>query len=251
MSNPHIDLNCDMGESYGRFKIGNDSLVMQYISSCNIACGFHGGDPLTIKRTIEMALHNGVNIGAHPGFPDLQGFGRRPMHIPNDELYASIQYQVSALKGMTEAAGGHLHHVKPHGALYNMAAKDHSMAEEIVKAVLSIDPALILYGPPDSALTNKAKALGLGFKNEVFADRNYNEDLSLINRQESNALITDMQLMFDHIHRMLSEGKVKTLLGNLKDIEAHTICIHGDKPEAGEVARFLFEKIQSAGYEVR
>lgn len=247
---PKIDLNCDMGESYGRFKIGNDALVLQYISSCNIACGYHGGDPLTIMQTIELALKNEVKIGAHPGFPDLQGFGRRPMKIPEAELMAIIQYQVAALKGMTEAAGGYLHHVKPHGALYNMAAKDKSIAAVIVKAVSSIDKELILYGPPMSSLAKQASDLGITFKNEVFADRNYNEDLSLVNRAEQDALITDMKSMFHHIHRMLVEGKVKTLSGVLKDINAQTICIHGDKPEAGEVARYLSESLKAAGFQI-
>ncbi|KAA3623017.1 MAG: LamB/YcsF family protein [Bacteroidetes bacterium] len=251
MASKEIDLNCDMGESYGRFKIGNDEVVMQYISSCNIACGFHGGDPLTIQRTIELALKNGVKVGAHPGFPDLQGFGRRSMQLPEEELFAIMQYQVAAVKGMTEAAGGKLRHVKPHGALYNMAAKDDQVAEIIVKAILSIDPQLVLYGPPNSSLTKKAKSYDLVCKNEVFADRNYNEDLSLVDRQNSNALISEIQSMFEHVLYMLRDGKVKTISGVIKAIKAQTICIHGDKPNAGEVARFLSENLQAAGFYVR
>ncbi len=250
MVSKNIDLNCDMGESYGRFKIGNDEVVMQYISSCNIACGFHGGDPLTIQRTIGLAMKNGVKIGAHPGFPDLQGFGRRLMQLPREELYAIIQYQVAAVKGMTEAAGGQLYHVKPHGALYNMAGKDDQMAEIIVKAILSIDSDLVLYGPPNSSLTKKAEAFDLVCKNEVFADRNYNDDLSLVNRKKSEALIHGVQEMFEHVHRMLREGKVKTVSGILKHIEAQTICIHGDKQNAGEVAKYLSENLQAAGFEI-
>jgi UPF0271 protein len=247
---PKIDLNCDMGESYGRFKIGNDALVMQYISSCNIACGYHGGDPLTIMETIELAIKHQVKIGAHPGFPDLQGFGRRSMKIPESELMAMMQYQIAALKGMTEAAGGQLHHVKPHGALYNMAAKNKSIAMAIAKAILSIDRNLVLYGPPGSQLSESATVHGLSFKNEVFADRNYHDDLSLVNRTHSEALITDWQSMFQHIHRMLSAGKVKTITGTLKNIKADTICIHGDKPDAGEVSRYLSENLTAAGFQV-
>lgn len=251
MASKYIDLNCDMGESYGRFKIGNDEVVMKHISSCNIACGFHGGDPLTIQQTIELAMKNGVKIGAHPGFPDLQGFGRRPMQLPEEELFALIQYQVAAVKGLTEAAGGKLHHVKPHGALYNMAAKDDQMAEIIVKAIFSVDSKLVLYGPPDSFLNNKARELNLVCQNEVFADRNYNDDLSLVSRQKPEAMIHDVQEMFEHVHIMLKEGKVKTISGVLKEIKAETICIHGDKPNAGEVAKYLSENLQAAGFEIR
>ena len=167
-----------------------------------------------------------------------------------EEIYAMIQYQVAAVKGMTEAAGGQLHHVKPHGALYNMAAKEGRIADAIVRAILSIDDSLLLYGPPGSELTGKAAALGLTFRNEVFADRNYNDDLSLVSRNEPDAQIRDVALMFDHVKRMLLDGKVKTVSGAKKSIEAHTICIHGDKPDAGEVARFLSEKLKETGIRI-
>lgn len=239
-----------MGESFGLFRIGNDEEVMKYITSCNIACGGHGGDPLTMQHTIEFALQNGVKIGAHPAFYDLQGFGRREMFLTAAELSALIKYQVSALKGMTEATGGKLHHVKPHGALYNMASRDESMAATVVQAILSIDKTLVLYGPPESAMAKCAAKENLPYANEVFADRNYHDDLSLVSRQERDALITDKQEMFEHINRMLSSGKVKTVTGNLKNITADTVCIHGDQPEAAEVARKLRTNLEQAGYEV-
>jgi UPF0271 protein len=242
-----VDLNCDMGESYGRFKIGNDAEVMKHITSCNIACGFHGGDPLTIQHTIADALKSNVNIGAHPSFPDLQGFGRREMSIQEEELVAIIKYQIAAVKGMVEAAGEQLVHVKPHGALYNLAARDMTTALAVVEAIRGIDENLTLFGPPNSCLARAAGKGGLSFWNEVFADRNYNDDLSLVSRQEHNALIKDKHQMYEHVERMLLTGKVKTIEGNLKDIKADTICIHGDQPGAAEVAAFLIDNLLKNG----
>lgn len=245
-----VDLNCDMGESYGRFQIGNDDEVMKHITSCNIACGYHGGDPLTIRKTILSALKNGVKIGAHPSFPDLQGFGRRKMEIPSGELEAMILYQIAALKGMTEAEGGQLVHVKPHGVLYNMAATDEKLAEVIVRAVRMIDETLILFGPPASKMSEVAVQFGLNYKNEVFADRNYNDDLSLVNRQQKDALITNVNQMFQHVLNMVGQRLVKTVTGKMKSISADTICIHGDQPGAGKIAAYLKMKLIENGIEV-
>ena len=227
-----------MGESYGRFKIGNDEAVMPHINSCNIACGFHGGDALTIQKTIQLALANNVKIGAHPSFPDLQGFGRREMNIPAKELTAILKYQIAALKGMTEAAGGALNHVKAHGSLYNLAAKSKETATVLVEAVIAIDDKLQLFGPPFSVLSAVAKKAGLAFINEAFADRNYNDDLSLVSRSQKNALIEDKKAIFEHVTRILS-GKVKTISGTYIGIKADTICIHGDQENAAEVAEML------------
>ena len=227
-----------MGESYGRFKIGNDEAVMPHINSCNIACGFHGGDALTIQKTIQLALANGVSIGAHPSFPDLQGFGRRKMDIPAKELAAILQYQIAALKGMTEATGGILNHVKAHGALYNLAAKSEETATTLVESIIAIDDKLQLFGPPFSVLSAVAKKAGLVFISEAFADRNYNDDLSLVSRSQKNALIEDKKAIFEHVSHILS-GKVKTITGKYIDIKANTICIHGDQENAAEVAEML------------
>lgn len=242
-----IDINCDMGESYGRFLIGNDKEIMPYISSCNIACGFHGGDPLTINNTIILALQNNVKVGAHPSYPDLLGFGRRAFNIHQDELMAVLLYQISSVKGMTEALGGKLHHVKPHGALYNAACKDDMIAAIICKCIKRIDPQLFVYGSG----TNWKKIAedgGIMFVSEVFADRNYNDDLSLVSRSEENALIQNINESIEHAKQMVTQKQVRTINNNLKSIEAETICIHGDEPGAATVAKMLNENLTEAGF---
>jgi len=229
-----IDLNCDMGESYGDNIVGNDEAVMPYITSANIACGFHGGDPLTIEKTIRLALKYGVAIGAHPGYNDLKNFGRQPMILSPDELRASILYQVGALKSMTETLGGKLRHVKPHGAMYNSAASDFDMAMVIAKAVRDIDSSLILVGLSQSELINAAKKVGLAHASEVFADRAYNDDGSLVSRNLPGAVIHDTKVMIDRVIRMVKESVVETVNGKIIPIQADTICVHGDNAVAVE-----------------
>src|SRR5215813_2144440 len=182
-----IDLNCDMGESFGAWKMGNDAALMGHVSSVNIACGFHAGDPSTIREAIETAVEKGVAIGAHPSYPDLQGFGRRQMSLSPKEIYDLVLYQVSALRGISEACGGDLHHVKPHGALYNQAAKNKEMSRAIAEAVKAVDRALILYGGSQSELITEAENAGLRVASEVFADRTYQSDGSLTPRNQPNA----------------------------------------------------------------
>jgi len=245
-----VDLNCDMGESYGRFKIGTDQEVMPYISSCNIACGFHGGDPHTIQKTIELALDHGVSIGAHPSFPDLMGFGRRIMDVGAKELKALMIYQIAALKGMTEALGGKLTHVKPHGALYNMAAKEESLAKVIMEAVKIVDPKLKYFGPSMSNLAILAGRLGLSYVHEVFSDRRYNENLSLVSRKQSRALIEKEEHIWAQVEKMVLHEQVLTVNGKIKNIKAETICIHGDKANAGQIAKMLHRKLLGAGVEI-
>ncbi len=229
-----IDINCDMGESYGDNIVGNDEAVMPFITSANIACGFHGGDPLTIEKTIRLALKHGVSIGAHPGYNDLKNFGRQPMNLTPDELRASVLYQVGALKSMTETLGGKLRHVKPHGAMYNSAASDFEMAMVIAKAVRDIDSSLILVGLSQSELINAAKKVGLAYASEVFADRAYNDDGSLVSRNLPGAVIHDTKVMIDRVIRMVKESVVETVNGKIIPIQADTICVHGDNAKAKE-----------------
>ncbi len=227
-----VDLNCDMGEAFGPWPMGNDRELMPLISSTNIACGFHAGDPVTMRKTVELALRHDVAIGAHPGYPDLQGFGRRNMAMKPEEVFDLIQYQVSALKGICEAHGGKLHHVKPHGALYNQAAKDGQLSAAIAAAVKAIDPKLVLYGLSGSLLISEAREAGLCTASEVFADRTYQNDGSLTPRSEANALISDEETAARQVLQMVSTGTVGSTDGQEIAITAETVCIHGDGARA-------------------
>ncbi len=240
-----IDINCDMGESYYDKRIGNDSKIMPYISSCNIACGFHGGDPLTIRKTIELAIKNNVKIGAHPSYFDLEGFGRRKITLDSDELESIILYQVSALKGITESYGIKLHHVKTHGALYNMASIDNNIAETIVKTIKKIDPELKLYGPSKMKWKEISEKHNIKYISEVFSDRNYNDDLSLVDRNNKNSMITDISDSIEHLSRIINQGKVKTINNKLIDIDVDTVCIHGDQPNAFIFAKTIYNTFKS------
>jgi UPF0271 protein len=227
-----VDLNCDMGESFGAYTIGQDEKVLSSITSANIACGFHAGDPTVMAKTITMALEKGVGIGAHPGYPDLSGFGRRPMKIPSKDVYHLVMYQIAALKGMTEAFGGSLQHVKPHGALFNTAAKDAKIAEAVAEAVYHVAPDATLFGLANSLLVQAGQKLGLKTAHEVFADRTYQEDGSLTPRTHEKALIHDVETALSQVVRMVMEGKVTSLTGHDVPIQADTICVHGDGPSA-------------------
>ena len=233
----YIDLNCDMGESFYDRKVGNDELIMPYITSCNIACGFHGGDPETILKTINLALSNNVKVGAHPSLYDLEGFGRRKLKVSHNEIRSLLIYQISTLIGITSFLGSKLHHVKVHGALYNMASLDDEMATTIVKTILEIDPNLKLYGPSMLKWEDISKKFGLEYVPEVFSDRNYNDDLTLVDRNNKNAIINDPIDGVDHVMRMVKTNQVKTISGNLRSIKAETICIHGDQNNAVDFAK--------------
>jgi UPF0271 protein len=246
-----VDLNCDMGESFGVYQIGNDEEILNYVTSANIACGFHAGDPSTMRKTVQMALEKGVKIGAHPGLPDLIGFGRRNMAIAPEEAYDLVVYQVGALYAFVQAAGGKMQHVKPHGALYNMAAKDRALSEAIAKAVYDVDPSLVLFGLAGSELIQAGKRIGLKTANEVFADRTYQQDGSLTSRREPNAFITDEQEAIQQVIRMIKEGKVRSQQGIDVEIQADTICIHGDGSHALSFAKKIRETLIAAGIEVQ
>jgi len=241
---------CDLGESYGKMTSQYDEIIMPYLSSCNIACGFHSGDPATIEHTIKMALQHNVAIGAHPSFPDLQGFGRRVMHIPQAELRAIICYQIAALKGMTEALGGTLHHVKPHGALYNFAAKNEETAQALIDATVSIDKRLIVYGLPNSFLEKKAKKAGLLFAKEAFADRRYEADGSLRARTHEDAVIEQESEVLAQVKMLVKEKQVKTHDGKIIPLEAETICLHSDTQGAANLARQIHQMLTSNGIKI-
>lgn len=233
-----IDLNCDLGESYGNYKQDLDRAIMPYISSCNIACGFHSGDPVTISKTIDLALEHEVAIGAHPSYPDLQGFGRRIMHLTPEELEACVLYQVSALKSMVESKGGILHHVKPHGALYNHAIHDEETALGIVKALVKVQEGMLVYAPDQSVMARVALNAGLRVANEAFADRMYEDDYSLRSRKLEGAVIYDRNEVLKQITLLLN-SKIQTYSGAEIPIEADTICLHSDTKGAADLAQAI------------
>jgi 5-oxoprolinase (ATP-hydrolysing) subunit A len=245
-----IDLNCDMGESFGAWTLGNDAALMDFVSSVNIACGFHAGDASTIRKTIETAINKGIKIGAHPSFQDLQGFGRREMKMSASEIFDIVLYQVSALKGICEAFGGKLRHVKPHGALYNQAAKNGEVARAIAEAVKKIDKNLIFYGLSGSYLISEAEKIGLQTASEVFADRTYQPDGTLTPRSEANALIHDKKQAIAQVLEMIFDQKVTATNGEKVALKAETICIHGDGKNALEFAKTICENLQKHNIQI-
>lgn len=237
-----VDLNCDLGESFGNYKIGSDEKVISYISSANIACGFHASDPLVMDNTVKLAKKYGVSVGAHPGFPDLLGFGRRKMDVSLREAKTMVQYQIGALKAFCTANGVEMRHVKPHGALYNMAAKDLDLALAICEGIYEVDPKLILLALSGSKMLEAASHIGLKAASEVFADRAYNSDGSLVDRSREGAVIKDEEEAIKRVIRMVKESKVKTIDGIDITLKADSICVHGD----GEKALNFVKKINDA-----
>jgi UPF0271 protein len=227
-----VDLNCDLGESFGAYKIGMDEEVIPYISSANIACGYHAADPMVMDRTVQLAAQHHVMAGAHPGFPDLMGFGRRNLNVSSSEAKAYVMYQVGALDAFCKAHGVKLQHVKPHGALYNMAGKDHALALAICEGIQAVNPELILLGLSGSQMLLAAEEIGLKAAREVFADRAYEEDGSLVARTKAGAMIEDEDLAVARVIRMVKEGTVETVTGKEIPIQADSVCVHGDGPKA-------------------
>lgn len=228
-----------------------DEEVLRFITSANIACGFHAGDPSVMRETVQLALKNGVKIGAHPGLPDLVGFGRRNIQISPQEAYDIVIYQIGALYGFMKAEGERMQHVKPHGALYNMAAKDRELAEAIAKAVHMVDPQLILFGLAGSELVQAGERIGLQTAHEVFADRTYQQDGSLTPRKQPDALIHSDEQAISRVVRMVKEGKVLSQQGVDIPVKAHTVCIHGDGPHALTFASRIRETLETSGVSVR
>jgi UPF0271 protein len=246
-----VDLNSDLGESFGAYKLGMDEEVLQFVTSANIACGFHAGDPGVMRKTVKLALADKVAIGAHPGLPDLNGFGRREIAISPQEAYDMVVYQVGALAGFVKAEGGSMQHVKAHGALYNMAAKRKELAEAIAEAVYKVNPELILFGLSGSELVKAGEKIGLKTAHEVFADRTYQADGSLTPRRQPDALIADDTQAVTRVARMIKEGLVTSQQGTDIKIQADTVCIHGDGPHALEFAQKIRSFLASSAVSVQ
>jgi len=245
-----IDLNSDLGEGFGAWRMGDDEAILEQVSSANIACGFHAGDPTVMMRTVRLAAGRGVAIGAHPSLPDLQGFGRRELRIAPEEAYQLVLYQVGALHAFCRAGGVPLSHVKPHGALYNMAARDQPLAQAIAQAVRDFDPALVLFGLAGGALVEAGRAAGLQVANEVFADRTYQADGSLTPRSRADALLTDPAAALAQVQDMVFAGAVTATDGTRVPIRADTLCLHGDGPGAVALARALRRGLEARGVRV-
>lgn len=247
-----IDINCDLGESYGTFKIGDDEKVMPFITSANVACGFHAGDPITMAKTVTLAKKHNVAVGAHPGYLDLLGFGRREMQLTSEEVKNYIVYQVSALQGFAKIAGVGLQHVKPHGALYNMAAKDERLSKAIVDAVKELNHDLIIFAPPKSVLANVAVQNELCVAYEFFADRAYNLDGSLVSRKKPSAIIKEPRKITERVVKVVKEKTVLTVNGEVVNMkEVHTVCVHGDTPAALELVKTLRKGLAKANIDVK
>jgi 5-oxoprolinase (ATP-hydrolysing) subunit A len=242
-----IDLNSDLGESFGAWPMGQDEALMESITSANVACGFHAGDPGVMRQTLALAKDKGVAVGAHPGFPDLVGFGRREMKATAAEVHDLVLYQVAALAGMAAAQGLKLQHVKAHGALYNMACKERPLADAIARAVAAFDRSLILFGLPNSELVRAGAASGLTVAAEVFADRAYERDGSLTSRHKPGSVIHDEDAVVERAVRMVKQRDVVAVDGSVIALQADTICLHGDTPGAAALARVVRRGLESAG----
>jgi UPF0271 protein len=246
-----IDINCDMGESFGPWKMGADAEVMPNITSANIACGAHAGDPGVMRRTVRLARQHGVSVGAHPGFADLQGFGRREFQADPADVEDSLIAQIGALRAIAGAEGAAVRHVKAHGALYNMAARDRRLADAIARAIKAVDPELVMFALPKSPMIDAAAAAGLRAAAEGFADRAYEPDGSLTPRSRSGAVIHDPSLVVERAVRMVRDGVVLTPGGAEIALKIDTICVHGDTPGAPELTRRIRAGLEAAGVDVR
>ncbi len=244
---PTIDLNCDMGESFGAYRMGADADVMASISSANVACGYHGGDPAVMRSTVRLARGAGVGVGAHPGLPDLPGFGRREMRVTPQETEDMVLYQIGALAAIAKSEGVRLRHVKAHGALYNMAARDRSLADAIARAVRAFDASLILFGLPSSELLHAGQAAGLAVASEGFADRAYEPDGLLTPRSRPGSVMHDVEAVVRRAVRMVVEGRVTATDGSDIALHVDTLCTHGDTPGAAELTRALRAGLERAG----
>ncbi len=243
-----IDLNCDMGESFGAYKLGQDEEVIKYITSANVACGFHASDPTWMRWTVELAEEHGVAIGAHPSFPDLQGFGRRNMVVSPEEAKNDVIYQIGALAAFTKSKG--LQHVKPHGAMYNMAAEGGDLARAICEAVLEVDPQMILVVLTGTPWADLAGEMGLRVALEAFADRALNPDGTLVPRSRPGSVIHDPEELVARSIKMITEGKATAISGEEIPVLANTLCLHGDTPGAVRLAADLKSKLEAAGVEI-
>jgi UPF0271 protein len=250
MSNARINLNADLGESFGAWSMGRDGDMLQLVDSANIACGFHAGDPLVMRRTVATARRHGVSIGAHPSFPDLQGFGRRRIDMAPDEVEAMVVYQIGALQGIAAAEGHRVTHVKPHGALNNLACEDIELARCLARAVRAAGPELILLAPARSALVRAGREAGLAVIEEVFADRQYTDDGHLVPRSHPQAMVHGAEASVRHVMAMLDGAALVSIHGKRLPCAVGSICVHGDNAEAVATARALRAALQAAGYQL-
>ena len=242
-----VDLNSDLGESFGNYTIGMDEEILKYVSSANVACGWHAGDPMVMEKTVALAKEFGTAVGAHPGLPDRMGFGRRNMAVTPEEAKAYVKYQLGALQAFAKAHGVKIQHVKPHGALYNMAAVDEKLAKAMCEAVYEVDKDIIFMGLAGSKMITAAEEIGLKAASEVFADRAYNDDGTLVSRKLPGAVIKDKELAIKRVVRMVKEGKVESINGKDIDIKADSICVHGDNPKALEFVKNIRETLEKEG----
>ncbi|MBB4008877.1 LamB/YcsF family protein [Allorhizobium taibaishanense] len=247
---PAIDLNSDLGESYGAWRMGDDAAMLAVVSSANIACGFHAGDPSGIYKTVKAAADRGVVIGAHVSYPDRVGFGRRDMDVTSEELIADVIYQIGALKGLAAAAGTSVPYVKPHGALYNRIANDPRQGQAVIDAIKAIDPALVLMGLANAPILDLAAKAGLKVVAEAFADRAYTPKGELVSRREAGAMLHDAQEIADRMVQLARSGTLQAIDGSVINIEAQSICVHGDSPGAVTIAETIRERFEAEGIDV-
>ena len=246
-----MDLNCDMGESFGTYELGYDELAMPYVTSINVACGFHASDPDNMAKTVLLAKKHGVAVGAHPGYPDLVGFGRRSMALTPEEVKNAVIYQIGALDAFCKAAGVRLQHVKVHGALYNNAEKDLTVATAIAKAIKAVDPSLYMLCLANSQMGVAAKQEGVPFVEEAFADRAYTEEGSLVSRKVEGSVIHDINEVVTRVVRMVTEKTVVAITGKVIPIQAQTICVHGDTPGAVDMVKAIRAALEKENVELR
>ena len=246
-----VDLNCDMGESFGDYKLGCDEEVIKYITTANVACGYHAGDPMVMAKTVAKAKEFGVGVGAHPGYPDLVGFGRRKMSLSFDEIKNITLYQVGALMAFTQAHGMKLQHVKPHGAMGNLAMVDETTARAVCEAVRELDDSLWMFGHANSVMLRVAQEYGLRTVSEVYGDRAYMDDSTLVPRSREGAVIHDTEFAVRRAVRMIKEGTVETITGKVIEIKADSLCVHGDTPKALEFIVKIREALQNEGIEIK
>ena len=246
-----MDINSDLGESFGAWRMGDDATMLGIVTSANVACGFHAGDPAGILETLRAAAQRGVAVGAHVAYPDLVGFGRRNMDPTSQELVADVIYQIGALQGLAAAAGTRVRYVKPHGALYNTIAQDERQANDVITALLAVDPGLTLMALAGSPLIGWARARGLRVVAEAFADRAYNDDGSLVSRRLPGAVLHDADAIAERMLRLVQTGEVESITGHSVPVQADSICVHGDSPGAVEMARRIRARLEQAGVALR
>ena len=245
-----LDLNSDLGESFGDYRIGMDAEIIKYVTSVNLACGYHAGDPLVMGETVKMCKEARVAVGAHPGYPDLMGFGRRQMKLSFDEAKAYVKYQLGALTAFAVSNGIKIQHLKAHGAMGNTAGKDAVLARALCEAVAEVDRSIILMSFPNGEVVRIAQEMGLRYANEVYADRAYNEDGSLVARGTPGAMIIDPEFAIKRVIRMVKEGKVECVTGKDIDIAAHSVCVHGDTSAAVEIVKNLRAALEAEGIQI-